>query len=68
MADAMDQKAGQPDMSMEHEEKIEAVSQVNRGFNNSIQDYEARSIDLRTFLALLVVPPAVWTIVWLIQI
>ncbi|KIY03339.1 uncharacterized protein Z520_00030 [Fonsecaea multimorphosa CBS 102226] len=53
MAVTTKQTAAQPDISLTHEEKIEVVCQVNDGPYNSIQDYESRSIDLRTILGLL---------------
>ena len=68
MAVATEQKAGQPEISLVHDEKIEVVPQLHDdSYNNTIQDYESRSIDLRTILGLLVRIPFVWTTVWLNQ-
>lgn len=57
MAVSTEQKTVNPDISLAHEEKIEVVetSQVNGSSYDNIQDYESRSIDLRTILGLLVV-------------
>jgi len=47
-------KAPLPEVAMAHEEKVGTDLVASNGSNNNIQAYEARRIDLRTILGLLV--------------
>ncbi|KIW95638.1 uncharacterized protein Z519_04223 [Cladophialophora bantiana CBS 173.52] len=46
-------KTARPEISLEHEEKVQVGPQVNGGSHNGTQVHQSRSIDLRTILGLL---------------